>query len=113
MALTLCSSCEHGLSTLLGNTVRTTVTLDPDVKALLGRAVHRSGRPFKTVLNDAVRSALTRQGSDAGARPGAPLPGFHRGPPRVDLTKAMALADELHDQALAEKSGHGWATRPA
>jgi hypothetical protein len=39
--------------------VRTTLTLDPDVAAKLKAEVRRSGRPFKQVVNDHLRQALT------------------------------------------------------
>lgn len=75
--------------------MRTTITLDPDVEALLKQAMRERGRPFKQVLNDAVRSAL--------ATPANPPPPFRQqvfsmGRPRIDLTKALALAGELDDQ---------------
>lgn len=75
--------------------MRTTVTLDPDVAALLEQAVHAQRRPFKQVLNDALREALSE--------PAAPPPPFLQqrfsmGRPRVDLTKALALAGEFDDQ---------------
>lgn len=75
--------------------MRTTVTLDPDVQHLLKEAAHRSGRPFKHVLNDAVRAGLQRP-----ARTAAPFkqPVFSLGRAKVDLTKAAALAADLEDQ---------------
>ena len=39
-------------------TMRTTVTLDPDVETLLRKQVRQSGQPFKQVLNNAVRAGL-------------------------------------------------------
>ena len=78
--------------------MRTTVTLDADVQRLLKDAEHRSGRPFKQVLNDAVRAGLGR-----GA-PKAPVfrqPVFSLGRAKVDLTKANALAGELEDQGFS------------
>jgi predicted transcriptional regulator len=47
--------------------MRTTVTLDPDVQRLLDEAQHRSKRPFKQVLNDAVRVGLGRRAAPAPA----------------------------------------------
>jgi hypothetical protein len=38
--------------------VRTTVTFDEDVAALLKKEIRRSGDPFKQVLNRAVRNGL-------------------------------------------------------
>jgi hypothetical protein len=81
--------------------MRTTVTLDPDVARLLEEAQHRSKRPFKQVLNDAVRAGLKR--------PPARVPPFKQrvfslGKPKVDLTKAGALAAELEDQEILAKA---------
>jgi Ribbon-helix-helix protein, copG family len=39
--------------------VRTTLTLDDDVAAKLRAEVRRSGKPFKEVLNQALRAGLT------------------------------------------------------
>jgi hypothetical protein len=39
--------------------VRTTVTFDDDVAALLKKEMRKSGEPFKQVVNRAVRSGLT------------------------------------------------------
>lgn len=80
--------------------MRTTVTLDPDVDVLLKQAMRERGVPFKQALNEALRAGLARR--DSTAKP------FHQrtfplGRPRADLTKALALADELddvHTQAL-------------
>jgi hypothetical protein len=80
--------------------VRTTVTLDPDVHRMLRDAEQRSGRPFKQVLNDALRAGLKR--------PPARVPPFKQrvfslGKPKVDLTKAAALAAELEDLEVIAK----------
>lgn len=80
--------------------MRTTVTLDPDVQRLLKEAEHKSGRPFKQVLNDAVRAGLGRATAKA---PVFKQPVFALGRVKVDLTKAGALAADLEDQALLAK----------
>lgn len=74
--------------------MRTTITLEPDVEALLKRAMREHGVTFKDAVNQAVRYGL-------GKRPQKVPPfkqrAFHMGKPLVDLTKALALADELDD----------------
>jgi len=40
--------------------MRTTVTLDPDVQALLDRAMRERGITFKEAVNSAVRAGLAR-----------------------------------------------------
>lgn len=75
--------------------MRTTITLDPDVEVLLKQAMRERGLSFKDAVNQAVRAGL------ASARVEAPpfkQRTFHMGAPLVDLTKALALADELYDQ---------------
>lgn len=75
--------------------MRTTITLEPDVEALLKRSMRKRGITFKDAVNEAVRAGLTKPAED--------IPPFkqrtmHLGRPLVDLTKALALADELYDQ---------------
>ncbi|WHZ19247.1 MAG: hypothetical protein OJF55_001396 [Rhodanobacteraceae bacterium] len=75
--------------------MRTTITLEPDVEALLKKAMRERGLTFKDAVNQAVRAGLTK--------PVENVPPFkqrtmHLGRPLVDLTKALALADELYDQ---------------
>jgi hypothetical protein len=85
--------------------MRTTVTLDPDVARLLEEAQHRSKRPFKQVLNDAVRAGLKRPA--ARAHPPFKQRVFSLGRPKVDLTKAGALAADLEDQEIIAKARPG------
>jgi len=40
--------------------MRTTLTLDEDVAARLRAEARRTGRPFKTVVNERLRMALTQ-----------------------------------------------------
>ena len=81
--------------------MRTTVTLDVDVQALLKDAAHRSGKPFKVTLNQTLRKALSAPGAAATAAPDWPC--IDMGAPLVDLTKATALADELEDLDLVQR----------
>ena len=70
-------------------TMRTTVTLDPDVERVLQTAMRERGVPFKQALNDAVRAGLMRESS-------------HR--KRRFVQKTYSLGAEQHfrwDRALA------------
>jgi len=71
--------------------MRTTVTLDPDVRLLVDRETRRTGLSFKEVLNEALRSSLRPKGE----RPPALLPprpmGLRRG---IDPRRLSELADE-------------------
>ncbi len=81
--------------------MRTTVTLDPDVEALLRKAMRERGEPFKQVLNNAVRAGL--RSAPLKRRKPFKQPTVHMGKPLVDLTKALALAAELEDEAIIAK----------
>lgn len=82
--------------------MRTTITLEPDVEALLKESMRARGITFKDAVNDAVRAGLTKPAEDV---PPFKQRAFHMGAPLVDLTKALALADELDD------IDHGWLPR--
>lgn len=82
--------------------MRTTLTLEPDVVALLERATRERGLSFKAAVNEAIRAGLAQQ----------PRAEFHftpraLGPVVVDLDRAGALADELEDEALVRKLTEG------
>jgi hypothetical protein len=81
--------------------MRTTVTIDADVEALLKKAMRERGVPFKQVLNDAVRDGLRGGRAKPDVRYDPPT--FRMGKPLVDLTKANALADELGDAEIVER----------
>jgi len=82
--------------------VRTTVTLDSDVQALLKRAMREQDRSFKETLNDAVRAGLRQP---AAAKTGRFVQrSFKMGRPLVDLTHANALAGVLEDTELLERT---------
>ncbi|HSV46426.1 MAG TPA: hypothetical protein VLJ58_11625 [Ramlibacter sp.] len=85
--------------------MRTTVTLDPDVHALLQKAMRERDASFKQVLNDGLRAGLAAR----RAKTVAPFRQqvFSMGAPLVDLTKATALAAELEDQVLAARLREG------
>jgi hypothetical protein len=85
--------------------MRTTVTLDPDVEALLKNAMREQDASFKQVLNDAVRLGLRRRGSDTRA-PFEQMT-FDMGGLLVATTSLNALADELEDGELVAKLAQG------
>lgn len=49
--------------------MRTTLTLDDDVASRLKAEVRRSGKPFKEVVNDCLRLALSNRRRDRGPEP--------------------------------------------
>jgi hypothetical protein len=79
--------------------VRTTVTLDPDVEALVRRLMRERGLTFKQAVNLAIREGL----STGSGRP-VRTPTFRMGNPSgVPLAKALQLAGDLEDDELARK----------
>jgi hypothetical protein len=48
---------------------RTTITLDEDVAAKLKAEARRSGRPFREVVNDALRRGLASRRQPPGREP--------------------------------------------
>jgi hypothetical protein len=75
----------------------TVVNLDPDVEALLRREVLDRNVEFDRVLNEAVRAGLSWSTGGSGRR--FVQPTYALGAERVDLTKGLALADALEDDA--------------
>lgn len=49
--------------------MRTTLTLDDDVAARLKAEARRTGRPFKTVVNESLRMALTQSAAVQRRKP--------------------------------------------
>jgi len=83
--------------------MRTTVTLDPDVEALLRKLMRERGVSFKEALNQAVRSGIAgvvRPQAGRRFRQKTYRMGF-RGEFRWD--KALALADAMEDEELVRK----------
>jgi len=80
--------------------VRTTLTLDPDVFNLLEGEMHRARKPFKQVVNDAIRRGLSPRGAGepqavyrVAAHHAALLPG-------LDRAAMNKYADEMEDATL-------------
>jgi hypothetical protein len=81
--------------------VRTTVTLDPDTRMLVERAMRERGLSFKDAVNEAIRAGLAAPGARTYTTP------RDLGPARVDLTKALQIAGQLEDEALARRLAEG------
>lgn len=81
--------------------MRTTVTLDPDVAEQLKALASRRNLSFKAVLNSTVRAGLAaeRGGGRPYLTPTRPM-GLQ---PGIDLTHALRLADALEDEEIVRK----------
>ncbi len=82
--------------------MRTTITLEPDVAALVQQKMKDTDSSFRDVVNRALRNALAPTDTEPYR-----TPTFHMGTPTVDLTKALQLAGELEDAEIVRKMGLG------
>jgi hypothetical protein len=82
--------------------MRTTLTIDPDVEKLLEAETQRSRKPFKQVVNEALRRGLTRR----VVKPCKLTLKVHDGRlrPGYDPASFNALADELEDHAVVDRA---------
>ena len=83
--------------------MRTTVTLEPDTRLLVERAMRERGVSFKDAVNDAIRAGLGPSGEASRTYTTV----RNLGPARVDLTKTLRLAADLEDDALARRLEEG------
>jgi hypothetical protein len=79
--------------------MRTTLTLDPDVRLLIERRMRERGLTFKEAVNEALREGMIEH---------PPRPEFHTrtfdlGAPLVPLDKALRLAGELEDEEFLRR----------
>lgn len=84
--------------------MRTTLTIDDDIARQLREIVHRSGKPFKNVVNEALRAGMENNRIADASRPYRLEPvamGEVTGP--YDLDKALQLADRLEDEETSRK----------
>jgi hypothetical protein len=83
--------------------MRTTLTLDPDVERLLAEEMHRVRRPYKQVVNDAIRRGLAPRLSDAPVRPYRAS--VHNAKLRagIDAGSLNRLVDELEDESVVDR----------
>jgi hypothetical protein len=83
--------------------MRTTLTLDPDVERLLTEEMHRVRRPYKQVVNDAIRRGLAPRLSDAPNRPYRTAVHNAKLKPGIDAGSLNRLVDELEDEAVISR----------
>ncbi len=85
--------------------MRTTLTLEDSIAAALKNAAHRSGKPFKQVVNETLRAGLK------AGKMGTPALRRYRLKPAslggtiaaANLDKALNLADALENDELRRK----------
>jgi hypothetical protein len=82
--------------------MRTTVTLDPDTRLLVERLMRERDLSFKDAINAAIRKGLAPPAVEEPITIARDL-----GAPKVDLTKALALAAQLEDEEILRKMSTG------
>ncbi len=78
--------------------MRTTITLEPDVEALIDAERQRTGESFKVVVNRLLRRAA---GSAVESAPALPS---HPGKPSLDVSDVSAVLAALDEERRAERS---------
>ena len=84
--------------------MRTTLTLDPDVVAMLAEEMHRRRRPYKQVVNDAIRRGLSPGRAGKQQATYRVVPHHAALLPGLDHAAFSQYADELADAAIVEKA---------
>jgi hypothetical protein len=79
--------------------MRTTVTLEPDVDAVVRRLMRDRGLTFKQAVNEAIRAGSSKGGRGRAFRTRT----FKMGASAVPIDKAMRLAADLEDEELIRK----------
>lgn len=82
--------------------MRTTVTLESDVEALLKKLMRETGVSFKDAINSSLRRGLA-----PSAQVEVSFPSYDLGEPRVDLTHALRLASDLEDDETVRELATG------
>jgi hypothetical protein len=100
-ALSRVTASSQHLACCYDVSMRTTVTLDPDIASRLRDLARERRASFKATLNATLRAGLDVQRVPAEAYQETVvdlgvLPG-------IDLTKALQLASQLEDEAIVHK----------
>jgi hypothetical protein len=83
--------------------MRTTITLDSDVEALVKKVMAERGLTFKDAVNGLLRSALV----PTNTRADISFATFDLGEPVIPLDHALRVASELEDDEIVRKLSVG------
>lgn len=83
--------------------MRTTITLDPDVEALVKKVMRERGLSFKEAVNGALRAGL----QPTAPRPDYAFPTYDLGVPKVDTVHLLRLVAELEGEEIVRETGLG------
>ena len=92
--------------------MRTTLTLDDDVVKLIEDEVHRARRPFKQVVNDAIRRGLAPSRAARVTAAYRVKPHSAELQPGLDRNHLNTLADEIEDYSILGAVGASRAAEP-
>jgi hypothetical protein len=82
--------------------MRTTLTLDPDLERKLKEIAHRTRRPFREVVNEALRAGLAERARQTTGGTPFRVHAYHCGfRPGVDLLRLNQLSDDLEAERAA------------
>ena len=79
--------------------MRTTLTIDDDLAAILDRETRRKGMSFKELVNSALRRGLVAEQLVSARKRVVTRPHRFGFKPGIDLDKLNQLADELEVEA--------------
>lgn len=83
--------------------MRTTLTLDADVARLIEEEVHRRRKPFKQVVNDAIRRGLSPRAPRQGGKPFRVVPHRANLRPGLDRMAFNQRVNEWEDETVLTK----------
>lgn len=87
--------------------MRTTLTLDDDVAAILKKRARQLGISFKEMVNSAIRAGLGAAARPPSEPPPRTEPHSFGLRPGIDMDKLGQLVDELEAEELADKQRRG------
>lgn len=85
--------------------MRTTLTLEPDVAERLKQLMRTSGKGMKTVVNEGLRKGLGLERGDEAPPRFVVEPHSFGFKPGIDLDRMNQLVDELEAEEVARKLG--------
>jgi hypothetical protein len=84
-------------------TVRTTVTLDPDVEQIVRRRMRERGMSFKEAVNDLIRTGVLEPAARKPFRTATASLGVSL----INLDRALQVVADLEDDELVRKARAG------
>lgn len=84
--------------------MRTTLTLDADVAHMLEQEAHRQRKPFKQVVNEAIRRGLAQPARGPTAKRYRVEPHRTTVKPGFDPSAFNKLADELEEESVLARA---------